>query len=380
MSREEDAQRGRGLTRRSLLLAVPAGAALAFLASCAGPAPLPARRIMGIGYEDVIGGAARLRELARQLDAAGINEVGIAAGRVDWTLFPWREREDAWSAEVSDGDGADLLAEAIDALRPAADGSQRELTIVVDVLAPRTIADRPELAGVSIDGTSSEEFPGLAALTRGAVADEIITLVGEIAARYAPSAISLTELFLDDTTYGDEDLRDFQRVTGERDWPRTGGSIDAEDERIVRWRCEAIAELVAHAREAAAAHGAELWMEVRAPREKASADRRDSGHDYELLTGAADRLVMWDYFGIAEDGGPGTRSLARALSQRDDGRGVLSVGLWDDARDAITPAQLRSAVEDAARGGSQAVWVTPVSLMSQEHWRALADAWQASSR
>ena len=248
---------------------------------------------------------------------------------------------------------------------------------MADVLAPRLIAARAELAAVSAAGERATEVPGLAALTRGPVAEEIVALVGELAARYRPDAVSLTELFLEDTTYGAADLRDYRQTMGAQDWPRTiDGAIDTQDEQVVAWRCRAVAELVSRARQAAAEHGAELWMEVRAPRDRADGDRRDSGHDYALLAEAADRLVVWDYFGIAEPGSPDTRSLARALARRDDGRGVLSIGLWDEPDGAIEPTELREAVEDAARGGSQALWVTPASLMDEGHWRALAQAWR----
>lgn len=370
---------GRGPSRRSLLLAAPAAAALGLLAACAqGPAPLPPRRMLGVGFEDAVAGPARLRELAGRLEAAGVNEVGIAAGRVDWTLFPWAGREEAWSADAREAGGErDLLAEAIRALRPTPDGAGRGLVLVVDVLAPRLIAERTELAAASSTGERLPETAGLAALARGAVAEEIVALVGELAARYRPEAVSLTELFLEDSTYSAADLRDYRQATGAEDWPRTaGGAIDTRDERVVDWRCRAVAELVARARQAAAEHGAELWMEVRAPRDRAEGDRRDSGHDYALLAEAADRLVLWDYFGVAEPGSPDTRSLARALARRDDGRGVLSIGLWDRPEGAIEPAELREAVEEAARGGSGAVWVTPASLMGEAHWRALAQAWR----
>lgn len=204
-----------------------------------------------------------------------------------------------------------------------------------------------------------------------------MALVGAVAERYRPAAVSLTELFLDDTTYGDDDLDDFRRVAGTDDWPRTSdGAIDVADERVVSWRCDAVAGLVGRTREAAAAHGVELWMEVRAPTEDAAGDRRDSGQDYALLEGACDRLVVWDYFGIADEGSPTTSQLADALVDRSGTRDVLSVGLWDSEAEAISPDALRDAVEAAADAGVETVWVTPTSLMDDDHWSALADAWR----
>lgn len=370
--------RGSRLSRRTLLLAVPAGAALAALAACAprGGRVAP-RRIVGIGFEDLAEG--RTGDLAARLDEVAATDVSIVAGRIDWTAFPWAGREDSWSSAVEDAGGADLVGDAIAALGTAADGTARSVVLVVDVLAPGRLADEPALAGTSVTGERSEEFPSLAALTAGPVADDLVALVEEIARRYAPAAVSLTELFVDDTTWGDDDLADFRATTGADDWPRTGdGAIDVADEAVVTWRCEAIARLVGRCREAAAAHGVEVWTEVRSPEGDASGDRRDSGQDYGLLAEAADRIVVWDYFGIADEGvPPPTAELARALADRFGDRAILSVGLWDSDDDAIRPRELADAVRDAADGGADAVWVTPASLMTDAHWRDLAGAWTA---
>ena len=358
------------ISRRALLAAAPLGA----VAACSGPVPVPDRRMVGVGFEDVAAGTTRLRELATRLDGAGINEVGIAAGRVDWTLFPASENT-SWSSDLREVGGRDLLAEAIAALT-ASGGSGRRVVLVVDGLAPRIIAEQPDLAGVGAGGESSKEFPGLVALARGEVGEKLISLVGEVARRYRPAAISLTELLFEDTTYGEDDLEDFRRETGENGWPRTpGGGIDTGNELLQRWRCEAMASLVSRCRGAAAPHGAELWMEVRAPRNDPGGDRRDSGHDYALLEGASDRLVVWDYFGIAPEGSPSTRDLAKALAGRKEGSGVLSVGLWGSGDNPITPDALKTAVQDAAAGGIGSVWVTPASLMTDAHWKSLSEVW-----
>ena len=45
------------ISRRALLAAAPLGA----VAACSGPVPVPDRRMVGVGFEDVAAGTTRLR-------------------------------------------------------------------------------------------------------------------------------------------------------------------------------------------------------------------------------------------------------------------------------------------------------------------------------
>jgi len=62
------------ISRRALLAAAPLGA----VAACSGPVPVPDRRMVGVGFEDVAAGTTRLRELATRLDGAGIGRIETA--------------------------------------------------------------------------------------------------------------------------------------------------------------------------------------------------------------------------------------------------------------------------------------------------------------
>ncbi|MDO5092306.1 MAG: hypothetical protein Q4D79_02620 [Propionibacteriaceae bacterium] len=336
------------------------------------------RRIFTAAFEDITNGAERLRQLADRFSQVGVDEIAVSIGRIDQALFPWEGQLPPQSESQKD-----FVKDAIDVL--SGDGSSpRPVIFLLDALIPKLIEESPELGGIGADGTRSEDHPSLTALTRGVVGERIVELAAVAARRYQPAAISLTELFFGDTTYGDDDLADFEKTTGATGWPTKEGKIDTADERIVAWRCQALAELVGRVREAvnsAADNRPELWVEVKAPREDANADRKDSGHDYDLLMAQADRLVLWCYFDEITDKTPSTQDLAAAFVRRTGGAGIVSIGLWK-AKDSnkndipITPEELSTAVKDAISGGSSSSWVTPPRLMSEAHWQTLAEAWQ----
>jgi hypothetical protein len=91
------------------------------------------------------------------------------------------------------------------------------------------------------------------------------------------------------------------------------------------WRSEALASLVARASAAAHANGPTLDMDVRAPWDDPNGDRPESGHDYGMLASAADRLVLWNYFGINDAPASYSSELAMAMAKR-PGRFVMSGG------------------------------------------------------
>jgi hypothetical protein len=334
----------------------------------------PAERIVGLGFEDVVDHADRLPELAKRFDEVSANGVSISVGRADWTAFPWGDHSESWSSAVR-STGRDYVTEAIKALARDAHGRGRDVTAVVDVLAERLIADDPELAGVSADGKRSTSFPSLTALTDGPAGDRLIAFVAAVSDRYKPHAVSLTELFMDTYTFGDDDLASYRKATGAADWPRTpSGTIDTNDPNLGRWRSQAVASIVARARSAANASGVALHMEVRAPWSNPQGDQAQSGQDYATLLTVADRLVLWDYFALNDRPATYTRNLARALSDRAAGRIIMSVGLWAE-EGTISPTDLRTASVASVEGGVNSVWVTPTSLMDPAHWEALRAAW-----
>jgi hypothetical protein len=114
-------------------------------------------------------------------------------------------------------------------------------------------------------------------------------------------------------------------------------------------------------------------MDVRAPWDDPAGDRPESGHDYALLAGAADRLVVWNYFGLNGKEPGYSADLARAMTKRSD-KFVMSVGMWATGG-SISAADLAAGLAASVAGGATAVAVTPSSMLDDDAWEALRRAW-----
>lgn len=358
----------------ALVGSVLLGVALTGVAACAEePEHRPTDRMVNLGFEDVINeDPSHLVDLAERLEAVDATAVSISVGRTDWTAFPWSGQTDAISYEVS-RTGRDFVGEAISAL--AKNGKERDVILTIDVLLGRALSEDPSLAGRNIAGEPSKAFASVSSLRHGKAGARLASLAAAVAKKYRPTAVNLTELMFDDFTFGSEDFDDFKATTGEDDWPRNReGGIDQSDARISTWRSEAMADIVRRVGAAVDPYGVRLEMDVRSPRDSPSADRADSGHDYDLLLKQLDRLHVWEYVGINAERSPQTKDLAKALTRRAGSRMSLSVGLWSDDG-TISPERFETALREAARGGATSVSVTPASLMTAGHWEVLRNAW-----
>lgn len=345
------------------------------------PEPSPAPDVdlsVSLGFDDVTAGPARHRALAEKLGSVKATGVSLAVGRPDWTAFDWPAHPDTRAAGTTDH-----VRDAIATLAPDGRGGRREITLVIDVFAPRLLAQFPAEAGVDAHGAASELRPGAAAYYSGTVGRRVVELCGASAERYRPTRVALTELFLEDT-YSDADLALYRSLTGRDDWPRTpDGTIDETHESLDEFRVAVVNNLVGRCAEAAGRHGVGLEADVRAPWDAPAGSRRDSGHDYPALMMIADRLTIWNYFAI-NDRDPQysstiTAGLRDSLGADALDRVTMSVGLWASGdgeaggSGAITPDALAAGLAASATNGVTSVAVTPASLMTDAHWAALAD-------
>jgi hypothetical protein len=343
----------------------------------AAAAPSMVVHSVSLGFEDVViddGAAATWDVLRGRLDASHVNLVQLAAGRVEWTAFDWAAHPTA-AADP----GTDHLGAAIRALTPRPDGSRRQVALTIDALVPAMIAADPRLAGRSSDGRTSTYLPSATALHDGAVGDRLVAFARDLAVRYRPDQIAITELVFGDETFGTDDLSLYRRMTGARDWPRTpGGAIATDAAAIGTWRAAVIYDLLARIRRALdqvtpqVGHRVELAQDVRVNWAQPTAGRPESGADYRVLSQAADQLVLWAYFGTQGRTAADVGRLATALGA---GRFTISIGMWSgaDETDVLTAAQLAGALSAAHQ--AHALNVTPQSLLSANDWQAIAAAW-----
>lgn len=364
----------RSVTRHRFLTLASASVTLGATNACAVRRVVPSERAVSFGFENIVTDTPRWEHYAQQLRQVNATGLSLSVGRTDWTAFNWEARPQA-SADGVASSGRDYVAEAIHALRPELTGNS-EITLTIDTLCPANIAADPSIAGVNPQGEASYDFPSVSSLESGIAGDLLVQLAGEICARYKPNRISLTELMFDDFTFGTPDLRSFSKHSGKKDWPRAStGEIDTAHPSLGICRSAALANLLSRIRTAAQARGVLLDMEVRASWGNPDGDRAASGHAYETLLSAADRLIIWNYFSINVSTPDYGGRLARSLQQRFPGRFVMSTGLWAQ-NSALAPEQLASALQTISEAGPVAVSVTPVSLMTQEHWDVLARAWK----
>lgn len=361
------------MTRRTFLRLSAITAAGATLASCGTwenwqlrSAPVPGERGVNFGFEDVsddtydwVGAAQRLMEV-------GATTVSLAVGRVEWVAFEWEQYPDTLAV----GEGQDLVASAINTL-----GGGLSLSLVIDALVPRMIEEDQNLAGVNPEGERSTDFASVTALRDGAVGNRMVELAVELAARYNPQRIVLTELMFDDYTFGDNDLPSYQEFSGNEDWPRNeDGAINTTDQSIADWRSAAL-EVLAGKITAALPSEVALEFDVRASWEDPAGDRALSGHDYDMLLSTVDRIAIWNYSAMNNIEASYSEDLAASLTDRYGERYTMSVGLWGEGGSTVTPKEMARALQYSARGGATAVSVTPASMMTQDHWGVLKEIW-----
>ncbi len=333
----------------------------------------PAGLIVGIGFESLFDKEIDWSEIRHDLDETGAEGVTLAIGRPEWLGFPWEGREELWStpAQRADTDRVHMIAEEL------VSGTERDLTLTIDILAPKLIESDSDAAGVFADGEVSDNFVSATALHEGTLADAITDLCGEAASRYSPDRIALTEL-MGDSFFGSADEKLYSEMTGNEGFPHTeAGDIDIADPELQEWQVGIISTVVERCADAADDLGVAVDTDVRANWDQPGADRLDSGHSYQALFDAGDYLTIWAYYGL--DGRPADEledlnlGLVERFSDDDLNRITLSIGLWgENSEEAVSPKELSAGMESAERGVGN-ISVTPMSLMTEEHWDVLRD-------
>lgn len=348
--------------------------------TCTAPAKAPGgiTHVVNVGYEDITSSDPhRLAYLAQKLDQVKATGVRIAVGRLDWVGFPWAGHEDLESSDVKDT-GRDYVQEAIAALGCDASGHRRTIYLGVDALFGREVTDHPELAGVDQSGKRSTLFASLTAWKTGPLTPLLADFVHELAVRYHPDDVNITELYFDANTFGADDFADFKATEHVDAWPRShDGTVDRTAPSVANWRSGAIASVVERVQQRLAGTGVRLTFDVRAPVALDPLGRPDLGANYPLLLKHVDQIVVWDFPGMVAFSVLGADQLGPLLFTGNPDRYELGIGLWKGGTGGgrITAAQLRHELDSAKRQGIKHVSVTPTSLFTEETWSILQSEW-----
>ena len=313
--------------------------------------------------------------LDQKLRQAGVNLVALGAGRLDWNYFIWPEHPEWWSGDVKDT-GIDFLAEEIARFRPWA----KHINIVVDVFASRYLENHPEAAAISAQGVPSTLLVSTMQLVEGEFGQDLLSMLDYLAANYPVDSISITELAYRVDGYGEDDKAAYLAYTGQEDWPRrAGGKIDIDHASIGEWRSYEISRFIEKAAEVVHKHGKELFVDVNMNPQYLKNEASEYGQNYRLLLKYADRLVVWDYFGLSGQRPEKVKEIADFFSQYGSGKTILSFGLWAKNGGTIKANQLRLGVQAGLESKIPHLWITPSHLMNDDHWQVLIDLWGTQS-
>src|SRR5439155_3726586 len=187
-------------------------------------------------------------------------EIGIGAGRTEWTYFRWARHEDRWSNHQK-GEPKDLLLTASQELHDKG----FKVAAFIDLYAPKWIQTHAGTGAMQADGTPHPEQVSLTELADGEFGNLVVEMIGYVASHYPVDAIDVTEAAYRHTSFGPPDLASYAKATGRPAWPRDWrGRVNVDDPSIWEWKSALVEKFVARAAAAAHQHGKPLYLDVAA--------------------------------------------------------------------------------------------------------------------
>ncbi|MFL5310749.1 MAG: glycosyltransferase [Myxococcales bacterium] len=305
------------------------------------------------------------------------DEIGIGAGRTEWTYFRWAGHEERWSNHQK-GEPKDLLLTAAQELHDKG----FKVAAFIDLYAPKWIQTHAGTGAVQADGTPHSEQVSLTELADGEFGNLVVEMIGYVAGHYPVDAIDVTEAAYRHTSFGARDLASYAKATGRAAWPRDWrGRVNVDDPSVWEWKSGLVEKFVARAAAAAHQHGKPLYLDVAASWKDLRRDGKDHGHDYARLQHVADRLVVWNYYALEGLAPAASRDLAARLAATlEPGRWTMSLGLWGRDAKPISPDDLAAALSASVEGGARHIWVTPNDQITDAHWNAILRAWLVATK
>ena len=352
--------------------------------------PVPAQfttqapvRLVRVDYSDLANSRGEVAGLEQHMKEVGVNMVGLGAGRVDWTYFPWSGHSNSWSDAVRTG-GVDYLKEDTGRF-----GKWSQVYAVIDVLAPLYIKAHPEAAAVSWSGQPSQNLVGLMELVEGDFGTELLNMIDTIAVNYPVNAITLSELVYYVDGFGEKDKTAFTAYSKLADWPHNAqGAIDLDNPAIGQWRAYELGRFLEKAAAVVHKSNKQLFVEVHINLDEAGKVWLQNGTDYDQLLKYADKLLVWGNYNMEGRALGAIVNVAYYLTRFDPERVIVMIGLWDKNYPSDTPKQdmqaipagdLRTALSAADQGEIKSLGVVPSFLLGDEHWQVLQEMWKPAA-
>jgi hypothetical protein len=337
-------------------------------------------RAVRLDFLDYPQSRLQMDEMESKMKAAGVNMVGVGAGRVDWAYFPWKNHSSQWSADVKNT-GIDFLAD--DSSRF---GKWAHVSAVVDVLAPLYIKQHPEAAAVSSTGSPSENLVGVMDMVEGDYSKNLLDMIQDIAANYPVNSVTITEMVYYVDGFGEKDKAAYDAFTHRNDWPRKAdGAIDINDPTIGDWRSYELDLLYKKAAAILHQYNKQLFIEVHVSVDDQGYVYTKNGVNFDTLLRNADRLLVWGSYNQDEHKSEVLSAIGSYLARRDSDQVIMTIGLWNHNYDVNTPKEsmlpipvedLQIALHKARQGGAADFFITPSFLLSDAHWKTLAEGWK----
>lgn len=297
--------------------------------------------------------------------------IGIGAGRPEWVYFRWEGNESSWSNHQK-GESRDMIRVATDTFH----GMGVKVAAMVDLYAPKYIAEHPGAAAQRFDGFRSPDQVSLVELAQGKYSTTTLNMIDYLASHYPVDIISLTEVPYDSFSYSPEDLTSFQAFTGQSRWPcDSSGKVDRSDSTIWAWKNHLMEDYIRKAAEIVHRHGKELYVDVPVSWTDFSLEGRESGLDYRRILKHADKIVIWNYYYLEGKPPEISQSLAQYMRENFSGNSYyISLGLWGKNSTADA-ASLDAAISSTLSGQSTRIWITPNDMLSDAHWSRVLRHW-----
>ena len=115
----------------------------------------------------------------------------------------------------------------------------------------------------------------------------------------------------------------------------------------------------------------ELYVDVPVSWKDLTLNGKEAGLDYSRVLRHADNIVVWNYFYLENLPASVSESISRYLAANFPANSFyVSLGLWGK-KDPMDPQNFEDGLKNTLKGGATRVWITPDSLITDEHWNRL---------